>query len=602
MTGGAMDGAAGERPARRRAARALGWVLAVATALVVVVNQRDIGIARDEVVYMQSGARYADWWIGLVALDHGIDEASVTRTFGGRGATDNNREHPPVMKTLFGLSERLLHRTLGVTDEVTAFRLPSAILHGVLVLLAYLMVLELWGLAPAIVAALLLAALPRALFHAGLACFDAPTMTLWFATVYAYWRCLDGRRWPWQAGVLWGLALATKHTALLLPFGLAVHYVAVGLRARRAVAAGAERGPNAGVLAGVRDGLRAVLGHRWRVIASFAVLGPVTLYAVWPWLWFDPIDHVRAWLAFHLHHVHYNYEYLGHNWNAPRFPWHVALVTTLFTVPASTLAAAIAGAGVWIAGRTQRDPRAPALLLGLSAAASIGPFLLGTTPIFGAEKHWMPVLPTLCIAAAVGAVWAARAAVTGLIGGLSGRSGMTGTTGMTGITGRAAVVRSVAVAAVSGAVVVAAAVETWVAQPYALTWYSALAGGAPGGADLGMNRQFWGVAARGVLPRLSGEPPLSGAPPAGPTYIYTHDASPAWGTYQRLGLVPGTLRDAGWEQAGIDRSQLAIVIHELHFNRHDYLIWKSYGTVQPVHVVRSDGVPIVSLYRRPVSR
>jgi len=41
------------------------------------------------------------------------------------------------------------------------------------------------------------------------------------------------------------------------------------------------------------------------------------------------------------------------------------------------------------------------------------------------------------------------------------------------------------------------------------------------------------------------------------------------------------------------------VIHELHFNRHDYLIWKAYGTLRPIAVLTSDGVPIVSLYRRP---
>src|SRR5262249_59075227 len=103
-----------------------------------------------------------------------------------------------VMKPSFGRAQNVVHRTLGVTGELTAFRLPSAVLHGVLVLLAYLMVLELWGTAQAIVAALLLVMLPRAVFHAGLACFDAPTMTAWFATIYAYWRGLDGRRWPWQ--------------------------------------------------------------------------------------------------------------------------------------------------------------------------------------------------------------------------------------------------------------------------------------------------------------------------------------------------------------------------------------------------------------------
>ncbi|TMQ03223.1 MAG: hypothetical protein E6J91_47845 [Deltaproteobacteria bacterium] len=540
----------GARPGARP--RLVGWGLAVATTIAVIVNQRGVGIARDEVVYMQSGAHYADWWIGLVTLQHGVSEASITRGFGGPGATDNNREHPPAMKTLF--------------DEVTAFRAPSAVLHGVLVLLVFTMVLELWGLAQAVVAALLIALLPRALFHAGLACFDAPSMTLWFATVYAYWRGLD-RRWPWQVGVVWGLALATKHTALLVPFALGLHYAIVGIAELRARGDGRPR-----ALAAVRT----VLGHRWRVIASLAVLGPLTLIAVWPWLWFSPVHHVRDWLAFHLGHIHYNYEYLGRNWNAPPFPWHVAPVTTLFTVPAATLAAALIGAGVWLAGRG-RLPRAPALLLALSAGASIAPFVLGTTPIFGAEKHWMPVLPTIGIAAGVGAVWAARAAVQA----------------MARLRLPAASER-IAIAAVAGCVVLAAAAETQVAEPYALTWYSALAGGAPGGADLGMNRQFWGVAMRGALGPLA-----AAAPPAGTTYVYTHDASPAWGLYQREGLVPPTLLDAGREQAGIERSDLAVVIHELHFRRHDYLIWSSYRTVQPIYVLTSDGVPIASVYRRP---
>jgi 4-amino-4-deoxy-L-arabinose transferase-like glycosyltransferase len=538
----------------------------------VIVNQRSVGIARDEVVDVQNGAHYAEWWIGLVTLQHGINEASITRAFGGPAPTDNNREHPPLMKTLFGLSGRLLHGALGI-DEMTAFRAPAAVVHGAAVLLVYGMALELGGLAPAVVAALLLLLLPRALFHAGLACFDAPSMALWLATVRAYWHALDRQRdrqrWPWQVGVVWGLALATKHTALLVPFALGAHYLIVGAAAGRAQVQGRPELVGAARVLAVA---RVAIGHRWQVIASLAVLGPLTLYALWPWLWLDPVHHVRDWLAYHLGHVHYNFEYLGRNWNAPPFPWHVALVTTLFTVPASTLAAAGVGAGVWIAERG-RVPRAPGLLLLLSAAASIGPFLLRTTPIFGAEKHWMPALPTICIAAGVGAVWAARAAA------------------------RAIAVRALpergAIAAVAGLVVLAAAVETRLAEPYALTWYSALAGGAPGGADLGMNRQFWGVAMRGALPRLAAE-----ARPSGPTYVYTHDASPAWGFYQRAGLVPRTLLDAGWEQAGIERSDLAVVIHELHFNRHDYLIWNSYRTVQPIEVVTSDGVPIVSIYRR----
>ncbi len=536
--------------------RMIGGALAVITTLLVLTNQRDVGIARDELIYMSTGDRYADWWAGLVTFDHGPGPASVDKTWGGAPGSGNNTEHPPLIKTMIGISHKLFH---GVLGDLTAYRLPGALLHGLLVFLVYSMVFQLWGLMEAMVSAMLVMLLPRALFHAGLAAFDAPIMTLWFAAVYAYWRCLDGRRWPWQAGVVFGLALATKHTALLLPFALGAHYVIVGFRA---------------------GGLRGIITHRWRLIVSLAILGPLTLYVLWPWLWYAPVAHLKQWLTFHLTHVHYNFEYLGHNWNAPRFPWHVAIVTTLFTVPVATLASALVGASVWILDRANLPdkPRAPVLLLALSAAVSIGPFLLGSTPIFGAEKHWMPVLPTICIAAGVGVVWAARSAVA-FIG---SRRSLTVTT------------RRGIMVVVIGAVLLAGAVETMTAQPYALTWYNALAGGAPGGADKGMNRQFWGVAARGVLDVLATDAPAEGTIP-----VYSHDASPAWGMYIKEGLLPKWLPDAGWEEGGVKASQRALVIHEKHFNRHDYMIWKAYGTVQPMFVLRADGVPIVSVYKRP---
>jgi hypothetical protein len=536
--------------------RVVGFVLAVLTTVLVVANQEHVGLARDELVYMQHGERYAKWWRGAV-LGADTSTERITKTWGGPNPTDNNREHPPLIKTLSGFSKMLLHDGLGV-DELTAYRFPSALLHGLLVLLVFLMVLELFGFAEAVLSGLLVMLLPRALFHAGLACFDGPIMTMWFAVIFAYWRAMDGRKWPWLVGVVFGLALATKHNALLLPIALGLHYLVVGIRARGA----------------------AFLLHRWRVILSMLLLAPLTFIALWPWLWFDTYAHVRDWLTFHLTHVHYNFEYLGENWNAPPFPWHVALVTTLFTVPVATLVAAVLGAGTWFARRKQLDARMPGLLLLLSAAASIGPFMLGSTPIFGAEKHWMPALPTICIFAGVGTVWAARALGSLIPAGGSTNHG----------------IRRAILAVTFVAVVGASLVETITAQPYALTWYNAAAGEAPGGADRGMNRQFWGVAARGVLPVLAKEATKKKTP------VYTHDASPAWGTYLKRGEVPSTMPDAGHEEAGIHNSQYALVVHEKHFNRHDYLVWKIYGTVQPMFVLRSHGVPIVTLYKRPLPR
>jgi hypothetical protein len=213
----------------------------------------------------------------------------------------------------------------------------------------------------------------------------------------------------------------------------------------------------------------------------------------------------------------------------------------------------------------------------------MGAFALGRAPIFGAEKHWAPAMPTVCLLAGVGLCVAARAASTWLEG-----------------RGWPARVRArlapLCLAIVGGAAVAAAAVETIAAQPYALSAYSALAGGPAGGADLGMNRQFWGYAARGVLPYLARFAPAAGAPPVP---VYSHDAQPAWSWYARLGLLPAGMPDAGREEAGIKRSKIALVIHEKHFLRHDLLIWRAYGTTQPAHVLTVAGVPLVSVYLRP---
>jgi hypothetical protein len=310
--------------------------LCALTMAVALWSQRDVGLARDELVYMGAGDGYARWWIDAVD-DWGAatSKAKITAAFGGPGPTDHNREHPPLMKTLFGFSKRLLHDRLEVASPTTAYRAPSALLHGILIAIVFLWAAAVWGFAEGLIAALLTLALPRALFHAGLAAFDGPIATLWVATLYCYWRALASWRWAPIAGVVWGLALATKHNALLLPLVIAPHFVWVV--AADAVTR-ARAAPGRGVAA-----LGRALWARLYLPPALIVLGPLTLFALWPWLWLDPIDHVRAWLEFHLRHVHYNFEYLGDNWNHPPFPWHVALVTTALTVPAATLAAAALG-------------------------------------------------------------------------------------------------------------------------------------------------------------------------------------------------------------------------------------------------------------------
>jgi hypothetical protein len=146
-----------------------------------------------------------------------------------------------------------------------------------------------------------------------------------------------------------------------------------------------------------------------------------------------------------------------------------------------------------------------------------------------------------------------------------------------------------------GLVVVSAApavAETVRSHPYGLSHYNALAGGAPGGADLGMNRQFWGYSVRGLLDWFNHRLPTN-------SLIYPHDWSEsAFNMDLRDHLLREDLRYTARELPGMRCSNVALVIHELHFNKYDYMIWNTYGHAQPSRVLTLDGVPLVSVYER----
>ena len=137
------------------------------------------------------------------------------------------------------------------------------------------------------------------------------------------------------------------------------------------------------------------------------------------------------------------------------------------------------------------------------------------------------------------------------------------------------------------------AVNIALTHPFGLSQYNALAGGPAGGADLGLNRQFWGYATRQLLPWMNDTFPDH-------ANVYFHDTNHDTLTmYHRAGLLRRDIGNSGMEKHGIEGSSHALVIHELHFNKYDYWIWDAYGTSIPHRVLDLDGVPLVTVYRRP---
>jgi hypothetical protein len=563
------------------------------------VAQRDQGVMRDEATYFQAGERYWGWFEEVAAAKkrgHVLDAAApkvIERYFA------LNNEHPVLCKALSGVSWRIFHgydgkrgagfhpsayagpqKSLALLSEISAFRLPGWLFAGLAVALLYLFGARIESPGAGLFAGLLYLTIPRLFFHGQLACFDSPMATMWLATVYAYYRSLERARWGIAAGLIFGLALATKHNAWFVPAALLLHYV---------------------ITVWPDVSLRPFHPPRVPLVfVAMALLGPLVFLAHWPWMWWSTAQHLRGYLAFHLHHSYYNIEYLGTNLGEPPLPASYPFVMTLFTVPTVTLLLALAGLWLylrapvlealgrflplkrppvddrfryparrsWLRPGQGLDPRLGWLLF-LNTAVPLVVIALPSTPHFGGTKHWLPAYPFVALLGGVALHRLVRLA-------------------------RTRIPRGRVLAALLFPVVLLPGVLGIVfTHPFGLTQYNALAGGPAGGADLGLNRQFWGYASRQLLPFIDGHA-------ARGARVYFHDTNyDSFGAYVRDGLLRPDIVYAGMERPAVDGSDWAMVLHELHFNKYDYWIWDAYQTAAPVQVLDLDGVPVVSLYQRP---
>lgn len=606
-------------PAPTRWDRLVGWVLFAAALAALWGTQRAVGYPRDESFYFLAGANHGNWLELLFARPRAaIADAQIVRWF------DYNHEHPALMKNLFGLSHWLLHRELGWMSPAVALRLPAFLVGALIAPLLYRMGAAFYGRAAGLFAAIAFFLVPRHFFNAQLACFDVPVAAWWLLTVYAFWRAQE-RPWAWLGcGIAFGLALATKHNAFFLPVVLAPVALWIAWRrsgehlpARRLVSAFLSLCAAVALLYGV---LYVALGPRrfeerflllsphtflflalvagsafllrrlrsideaaFRPLASLAamgVLGPLTLYVTWPYLWHHPVDRVAWWLGFHATHVHYAWFYLGTLLREPPFPLEYVLAKTALTVPTSLLVPMALGF-LAVLGRVVATRRpagvAPAprerwmdALILLNAVASIAIISHPRVPHFGGVKHWLPSMIFLallggCVVSGA-AAWAAQA--------LRGRALHASEWGLW-----AMLALLLFAPALWGSLRV---------HPYGTSAYAELAGGAPGAANLGMQRQFWSSNVTGVLPWINAHAPPNAR-------VWLHEVTQlAFLDYQRNGLMRSDLRPAG----GPHDADVAAYQYHQEFREHEFNIWQAFGTRRPATGLYLDETPQVVVYTR----
>lgn len=604
----------------------VGALLCASWVLVLLASSATLGMSRDEGFYVDAANRYGQWFEMLAE-----DSDMATRRASVDGHWNVNHEHPSLVKSMFALFHLAHEKWELFSTPSMSYRFFGMLSGGLLLWLIYVFGARAFGRGVGAFAALAFALMPRVYYHSQLDCFDVPIVLTMTLVAYCYWRALRDPRWAIAAAIAYGLCLETKHNAWTLPAILWVHwiFVVVGMRhgeaskgwASRAFSVLAALGPLLafGVLfftwvlvpviplpivnvwwlgliafpvylGGLYLLARKAEIERWRRYVPVAwiamvLIGPLIFVALWPWMWFDTAARFREYAAFHLNHAHYNMAYFGVNYFQPPLPMSYPWVMTLFTVPLVTIALAIGGLGtrlrallppqwlerLWPRGDAEGDvARTDVLFVGLLLAPLVV-ISMPWTPIFGGTKHWFSAYPFLAIFAGVGFAYVLRA-VRRQIPEPS----------------RARLRR--ALPALVGALLLAApCVETMHAHMFGLSHYTFLAGGVPGAADYGMNRQFWGFTTGSLAGWFNEQMPDGGT-------VYPCDTTwTAWRMLQEDGLLAENIRP----HADLPSADYAIVHHEHHFVEVDYQIWAAWGSVQPVHVLTYDGVPIVSVYENP---
>ena len=244
------------------------------------------------------------------------------------------------------------------------------------------------------------------------------------------------------AGMAWALALLTKIHAWFLP-PIILAWCFSRLKPARAIFA-------------------------W---SNWATSGLSLFFAGWPWLWYDPVARLRAYLGTGVERVSIRVLYFGTVYADRDVPWHYPWFYLAATVPVGLLTL-----GLWGLIRGWKDRRVDRFPLLLAGSIALFPLVFSTRiPVYDGERLFLVAFPLMAI--------------------LIGR-GFVSLWDTAGRKGHLALV----------ILLIGQCYGVVAFHPFGLSYYNLLVGGLPGAERLGLELTFWGDAVDGrLLDRLAAE-------------------------------------------------------------------------------------------------
>jgi 4-amino-4-deoxy-L-arabinose transferase-like glycosyltransferase len=337
-------------------------------------------------------------------------------------------ENPPVWAILGETGHAVAVPILG---ELHARRLASAALFAGVAAGLFGVALRHWGTAAAFTALAAWVLHPRVFTHGRIGAIDMTMTAFWFFAACAFRRACEREAASWTFGPLWGLAIMSKFTALI---------------------------------AGPANVLWAVLYRRWpmwKVLAFAVILTPITMVAVHPGWWMNPIEGFSTAVEIHLHRHETQTVptwYWGMIW-PHALPWHNTLVLTFCCTPPAWMILAAIGLLGFIAGRGRDSAMGWAVI---NWAAMMLVRALPIAPGHDGIRQFLPAFPFLALMAAFGVFSLQRLFRSEIVG-----------------------------VVIAGLAVGSSAVSCWYARPAPLSYYSELVGGLKGAQKLGLESTYW---------------------------------------------------------------------------------------------------------------
>jgi 4-amino-4-deoxy-L-arabinose transferase-like glycosyltransferase len=207
-----------------KASNSVHWKISIGlflgSLLLIVATLKDYGITWDEPFYFQATDLHMSW---MADFGQNVVKGDLNQSFSDENIKaawhwDPYRvPHPPFSRIVSGITKSITSPWL---NKFSGYRLAPALFFAVLVTVMFLWISELFGCATGLFAALVLLLIPNLFGFAHIAVTDMPLASMWFLTAFCFWKGLTDWRWSVALGTVWGLALATKFPALLIPLPL----------------------------------------------------------------------------------------------------------------------------------------------------------------------------------------------------------------------------------------------------------------------------------------------------------------------------------------------------------------------------------------------